>query len=76
MRDVGRSWPRGLSKRLGQARALQGVDLEPHAGTVRGLPGPNGGGKTATSRILSTLLRADAGRARVVVLSYRHTTAS
>jgi ABC-2 type transport system ATP-binding protein len=66
----------GLSKRLGQARALQGVDLEPHAGAVLGLPGPNGGGKTATVRIPSTLLRPDTGRARVAVLSYRHTTAS
>ena len=41
-----------------------------------GLPGPNGAAKTATVRILSTLLRPDAGRARVAVLSYRHTTAS
>jgi ABC-type multidrug transport system ATPase subunit len=65
----------GLSKRPGQARALQGVDLEPHAGAVLGLPGPNGAGKAAV-RILSTLLRPDAGRARVAVLSYRHTTAS
>jgi ABC-2 type transport system ATP-binding protein len=37
-------------------------------GTVLGLLGPNGAGKTTVVRILSTLLRADAGRAEVVGL--------
>jgi len=46
-------------------RALDGVDLEVHEGTVLGLLGPNGAGKTTTVRILATLLRADEGRASV-----------
>jgi ABC-2 type transport system ATP-binding protein len=40
-------------------------DLTVAAGTVHGLLGPNGAGKTTTVRILATLLRFDAGRARV-----------
>jgi len=46
-------------------RALDGVDLEVEEGTVLGLLGPNGAGKTTTVRILATLLRPDAGSARV-----------
>ena len=49
-------------------RALDGVDLEVQEGTVLGLLGPNGAGKTTTVRILSTLLRADGGSARVAGL--------
>ena len=52
-----------LVKTFGSARALDGVDLEIPAGTVLGLLGPNGAGKTTTVRILTTLLRADSGRA-------------
>jgi ABC-2 type transport system ATP-binding protein len=55
----------GLEKRFGDTPALGGVDLEVGRGTVFGLLGPNGAGKTTTVRILSTLLRADAGRAFV-----------
>ena len=51
-----------------EVRALDGVDLEVQEGTVLGLLGPNGAGKTTTVRILSTLLRADAGSARVAGL--------
>ncbi len=51
--------------RSGAVRALDGVDLEIHEGTVLGLLGPNGAGKTTTVRILATLLRPDAGRATV-----------
>jgi ABC-2 type transport system ATP-binding protein len=47
-------------------RALDGLDLEVEEGTVLGLLGPNGAGKTTTVRILSTLLRPDAGRATVL----------
>jgi ABC-2 type transport system ATP-binding protein len=55
----------GLVKTFGRAPSLAGVDLQAEAGTVLALLGPNGAGKTTTVRILSTLLRADAGRARV-----------
>jgi ABC-2 type transport system ATP-binding protein len=48
-----------------EVRALDGVDLEVEEGTVLGLLGPNGAGKTTTVRILATLLRPDAGSARV-----------
>jgi ABC-2 type transport system ATP-binding protein len=55
----------GLVKTFGSTRALDGVDLEIPAGTVLGLLGPNGAGKTTAVRILTTLLRPDAGRAWV-----------
>ena len=51
-----------------KVRALDGVDLEVKEGTVLGLLGPNGAGKTTTVRILTTLLRPDAGTARVAGL--------
>jgi ABC-2 type transport system ATP-binding protein len=49
----------------GEVRALDGVDLVVEEGSVLGLLGPNGAGKTTTVRILATLLRPDAGSARV-----------
>jgi oleandomycin transport system ATP-binding protein len=55
----------GLAKSFGATRALDGIDLEVPAGTVLGLLGPNGSGKTTTVRILATLLRPSAGSARV-----------
>ncbi|MFK3983341.1 ATP-binding cassette domain-containing protein [Micromonospora sp. NPDC050397] len=55
----------GLVKRYGGRPALDGFDLAVEAGTVHGLLGPNGAGKTTAVRILSTLLRPDAGQARV-----------
>jgi ABC-2 type transport system ATP-binding protein len=55
----------GLSKRFGETWALRGVDLAVEPGTVCGLLGPNGAGKTTIVRILTTLLRPDAGQARV-----------
>jgi len=58
----------GLSKRFGQVRALDGIDLRQPAGTVLGVLGPNGAGKTTTVRILATLLAPDGGRARVAGL--------
>ncbi len=48
-----------------EVRALDGLDLTVQEGQVLGLLGPNGAGKTTTVRILSTLLRPDAGRATV-----------
>ncbi|MBP0460482.1 ATP-binding cassette domain-containing protein [Streptomyces montanisoli] len=59
---------RGLVKQFGGSqgtRALDGVDLDVREGTVLGVLGPNGAGKTTLVRILSTLLRPDAGSARV-----------
>ena len=58
----------GLVKRFGENTALGGVDLTVPEGTVLGLLGPNGAGKTTVVRILSTLLRPDAGRAEVAGL--------
>ncbi|MDS1271660.1 ATP-binding cassette domain-containing protein [Lipingzhangella sp. LS1_29] len=55
----------GLCKRYGQVTALDGVDLDVPTGTVVGLLGPNGAGKTTMIRLLTTLARPDAGRARV-----------
>ncbi|MFG2131113.1 ATP-binding cassette domain-containing protein [Streptomyces sp. NPDC048751] len=55
----------GLEKRFGEVRALQGLDLAVPQGTVCGLLGPNGAGKTTAVRLLTTLLRPDAGSARV-----------
>lgn len=50
---------------FGDVRALDGVDLVVPRGTVVGLLGPNGSGKTTTVRILATLLQATAGTAKV-----------
>ncbi|MFJ9149705.1 ATP-binding cassette domain-containing protein [Streptomyces sp. NPDC102270] len=55
----------GLEKRFGEVHALRGLDLAVPAGTVCGLLGPNGAGKTTSVRLLTTLLRPDAGSARV-----------
>ncbi|GAA1672739.1 daunorubicin resistance protein DrrA family ABC transporter ATP-binding protein [Nonomuraea maheshkhaliensis] len=55
----------GLVKRYGDVIALDGMDLSVPEGTVFGLLGPNGAGKTTTVRILTTLLRPDAGHATV-----------
>jgi len=58
----------GLEKRFGETRALRGLDLAAEEGTVLGVLGPNGAGKTTAVRILTTLLRPDAGRAEVAGL--------
>src|SRR5919204_925079 len=55
-----------LVKSFGDTRAVDGVDLSVRSGAVYGLLGPNGAGKTTTIRMLATLLRPDAGRARVL----------
>ena len=49
----------------GEVRALDGLDLDVEEGTVLGLLGPNGSGKTTTVRVLATLLTPDAGSATV-----------
>jgi ABC-2 type transport system ATP-binding protein len=55
----------GLTKRFGGFTAVADLDLVVQAGTVVALLGPNGAGKTTTVRMLATLLRPDAGHARV-----------
>src|SRR3954466_439385 len=61
----GAIYAEGLVKTFGDVRALDGVDLDVPEGTILGLLGPNGAGKTTCVRILTTLLRPDAGHARV-----------
>ncbi|MEV1048944.1 ATP-binding cassette domain-containing protein [Streptomyces sp. NPDC049916] len=61
----------GVCKRYGEKRALGGLDLAVARGTVHGVLGPNGAGKTTAVRIMSTLLRHDAGRAAVAGLDVR-----
>jgi ABC-2 type transport system ATP-binding protein len=55
----------GLRKTFGKVRALDGLSLAVPAGSVLGLLGPNGSGKTTTVSILATSLRPDGGRAAV-----------
>ncbi|GID93420.1 ATP-binding cassette domain-containing protein [Amorphoplanes digitatis] len=63
------SWPAiaatGLRKSFGDQVVLDGLDLDVQRGTVFSLLGANGAGKTTTVKILSTLLSADGGEARV-----------
>jgi ABC-2 type transport system ATP-binding protein len=56
----------GLLKTFGEVRAVDGADLAVRTGSVYGVLGPNGAGKTTTIRMLATLLRPDAGSARVL----------
>ena len=56
---------RGLCKSFGDHIVLDGIDLNVASGTVFALLGPNGAGKTTTVHILSTLIGADSGEARV-----------
>ncbi|RNF40381.1 ATP-binding cassette domain-containing protein [Planococcus salinus] len=55
----------GLVKVYGKERAVDGVDLRIRKGAVYGFLGPNGAGKTTTIRMLATLIRPDAGSARI-----------
>jgi daunorubicin resistance ABC transporter ATP-binding subunit len=55
----------GLTKSFGPARVVTGLDMRVPAGAAICLLGPNGAGKTTIVRMLTTLLRPDAGWARV-----------
>ncbi|PYE20127.1 ABC-2 type transport system ATP-binding protein [Williamsia limnetica] len=56
---------RGLVKHFGSTKAVDGVDLVVPAGSVYGVLGPNGAGKTTTVQMLATLLKPDAGTAKI-----------
>ncbi|MFL6141482.1 MAG: ABC transporter ATP-binding protein [Labedaea sp.] len=56
---------RGLEKSYNELHVLRGVDFDVDRGGILALLGSNGAGKTTVVRILSTLLRADAGAASV-----------
>jgi ABC-2 type transport system ATP-binding protein len=56
----------GLRRSYGDHVVLDGIDLDIAEGSVFALLGPNGAGKTTTVRILSTLIRADGGTARIL----------
>jgi ABC-2 type transport system ATP-binding protein len=55
----------GLMKSFGNLEVLRGVDLDIARGSIFALLGSNGAGKTTVVKILSTLLKADAGSALV-----------
>ncbi|MER6284617.1 ATP-binding cassette domain-containing protein [Streptomyces sviceus] len=55
----------GLRKSYGDKTVLDGIDIQVPAGTIFALLGPNGAGKTTAVKILSTLITADGGQARV-----------
>jgi sodium transport system ATP-binding protein len=54
-----------LSKTFGAVRALDGVSFKARDGRITGLLGPNGAGKSTCLRILSTVLKPEAGTARI-----------
>jgi oleandomycin transport system ATP-binding protein len=63
---------KGLVKRFGKTKALDGVDLAVRQGTVLGVLGPNGAGKTTAVRVLTTLIRPDAGEVTIGGFDVRH----
>lgn len=56
---------RNVSMSYGRVRALDGVSLEVEGGTVFGIIGPDGAGKTTLFRIMTTLLLPGSGEVRV-----------
>src|SRR5581483_7193937 len=61
-------WAEGLQKNYGKTRALSGIDLAVEEGSVLALLEPTGAGETTAVRILTTLLKPDAGYAEVAGL--------
>ncbi|MDF3019134.1 MAG: daunorubicin resistance transporter ATPase subunit [Steroidobacteraceae bacterium] len=57
---------RGLAKRFGDLRAVDGIDLDVPRGMIYAILGPNGAGKTTLMRMLATLAHPDAGTASVM----------
>ena len=62
---------RGLSRRFGALRAVDGIDLDVPRRQVYGFLGPNGSGKTTTIRIMCGLLTADEGEGEVLGFDIR-----
>ena len=56
---------KNLVKDYGKFRVLNGLSFEIFQGEIFGLIGPNAAGKTTTLRIISTLLQATSGEAKV-----------
>ncbi|MGB9794254.1 ABC transporter ATP-binding protein [Caldisericum exile] len=54
-----------LTKYYGDVKAVDGISFEVHEGEIFGLIGPNGAGKTTTLRILSTIIRKNAGDVKI-----------
>ncbi len=63
---------RGLTKRFGKKTAVHELSLSVPQGSIFALLGDNGAGKTTTIRMLTGLLRPDAGRATVLGLDCWH----
>ncbi len=61
-REIALSW-RGVTKRYGAVRALDGLDLEVERGEVFGFLGPNGAGKSTAIKIAVGLVLPDRGEA-------------
>ncbi len=61
-----------LVKHFGDIPAVDGVSFDVERGTVLGLLGPNGAGKTTIVRVLTTIIRPDAGEARVLGVDVAH----
>src|SRR3712207_4520029 len=57
---------RGLAKRFGDVRAVDGISLDVPRGMIFAILGPNGAGKTTLLRMLATLTSPDAGSATVM----------
>ncbi|UWF78712.1 ABC transporter ATP-binding protein [Microbacterium sp. EF45047] len=62
---------RGLVKRFGESRAVDGIDITVPAGSFYGLVGPNGAGKTTTLSVIAGLLRPDAGSVMICGIDQR-----
>jgi ABC-2 type transport system ATP-binding protein len=57
---------RGLMKKFGELRAVDGIDLDVPRGMIFAILGPNGAGKTTLMRMLATLLKPDEGAASIM----------
>jgi ABC-2 type transport system ATP-binding protein len=58
-------WAEGLTREFADLKAVDAIDLSIESGQIFGFLGPNGSGKTTTVRMLTTILKATAGSARV-----------